>query len=260
MDKTRLKEHLWAGSLHLLASTLVAASAMALIFLAWYPAPLAKMMGVDQLLLILIGVDVVLGPLMTTILYDTSKGRWLYLDLAVIAILQLGALAYGLHSIYGGRPALIAFNVDRFDAVQASSMDAAGLASVREKGGAGLPLLKPRIVAALLPSDPKEREEVMFSSMSGGPDITELAQYHVPYEQAAGQAASRARPLSELKIVNGLNDAAWESLLKSLPLPEERMGYLPLKGREVDGIVIVALQDGRIIRLSDLLPKWTQGG
>ena len=217
-------------------------------------------MGVDQLLLILIGVDVVLGPLMTTILYDPTKGRWLYLDLAVVAILQIGALAYGLHSIYGGRPALIVFNIDRFDAVQASSMDATGLASIREKSGAGLPLLKPRIVAALFPSDPKEKEDIMFSSMSGGPDITELAQYHVPYEQAARQAAARARPISELRVVNSLDDAAWASLLKSLPLPEGQMGYLPLKGREVDGIVIVARQDGEIIRLSSLLPRWTQGG
>lgn len=260
MKKANLKQHLLAGSLHLLASMLVAAAAMALIFLAWYPKPLAHMMGVDHLLLIMIGVDVVLGPLLTTILYDPAKGKWLLLDLTVIAVLQLGALAYGLHSIYGGRPALIVFNIDRFDAVQASSMDPKSLEIAQAQGHPGLPWLKPRMMAAFLPTDQKEKEDLMFSSMAGGPDITQLAQYQVPYEQAAQAVIGKMRPLEELKGANDLDDAAWKTVLGSLPQPETDLGYLPLKGREVDGSVILDRRSGTIVQFSALQPRWAKGG
>ena len=45
----------------------MAAAAMAVIFLLWYPGALAGAQGVSRLVLIMIGVDVVIGPLITLI-------------------------------------------------------------------------------------------------------------------------------------------------------------------------------------------------
>ena len=47
-----------------------------------------------MLILLMIGVDVVIGPLLTLIVFDPKK-KHLKFDLVVIAALQLAALAYG---------------------------------------------------------------------------------------------------------------------------------------------------------------------
>jgi len=255
MMRLNLKERLRAGLVHLLASSLVAAAVAALIFLAWYPTPLAEAQGVSRLLLLLIAIDVTIGPLVTTLVYDRRK-KSLKFDLAVVVLLQLGFLLYGLHAIHGGRPALIVFNVDRFDAVPASMMDPGGLELARQQGKPGLPWLRPRIVAALVPADLQERNALTLSSGMGGADLPELAQYHVPYAEVAAAVLPRVRPLSELRSVNPIDDSEWQSLLDSLPLPEPAMGYLPLKAKVRDGAVIVNRQNAEVIRILLLQPKW----
>ena len=255
MNIDSLKQRLLAGLVHLLASLLVAAAVAALIFLVWYPPPLAETQGVSRLLLILIAVDVTIGPLITTLVFDRRK-KSLKFDLAVVMLLQLGFLLYGLHSIYGGRPALIVFNIDRFDVVAAGAMDLDGLRVAQEQGKPGLPWMRPRIVGALLPTDPQERTELMFSSGRGGSDLPQLAQYHVPYEEVRSQVLGRMQDLAELKDLNHLDEPAWQALLKSLQLPEAGLAYLPLKGKVQDGVVVVNRQTAEVIRILLLAPEW----
>ena len=117
----RLRVSLLPALVHLGLSAGVALLSMGLIFLLWYPAPLDEAQGVSRLVLILIGVDVVLGPLMTCIVYNPAKPR-LWLDLAIIAVLQISALGYGLSTIHQGRPIYLVFNIDRFDVVTMKSV------------------------------------------------------------------------------------------------------------------------------------------
>lgn len=257
MDRTQLQQRLQAGLIHLAASALVATVVTALIFLIWYPPPLAAAQGVSRLLLVLIGVDVALGPLTTTIIFDRGK-KSLKFDLSVVVLLQLAALLYGLASIYGGRPALIVFNQDRFDAVPASMMDPGSLELAKQQGKPGLPWLRPRVVAALIPTDADELRALMLSSSMGGADLPELAQYHVSYAEAAAAVIRKCRPLSELRSVNPMEETEWQAVLDSLPLPEAEMAYLPLKAKVKDGAVIVNRQTAEVIRILDLQPRWSR--
>lgn len=45
------------------------------------------------------------------------------MDLTVIAVLQLGALSYGLWTVAEGRPAWLVFAVDRFELVRVLDID-----------------------------------------------------------------------------------------------------------------------------------------
>ena len=83
-----------ASALHLALSAAIAVLVVTLMLLVWYPQQYFTAMGGDTLILILIGVDVVVGPLITLIIFDPKK-KGLRFDLAVIAALQLAALAYG---------------------------------------------------------------------------------------------------------------------------------------------------------------------
>src|SRR5438105_2738136 len=107
-----------ASGLHLLISLALGIAACALMLLVWYPPPLFEAEGGNKLLLILVGVDVILGPLITLIIFRQGK-RGLKLDLAAIGILQLVALAYGMHIVFLARPAFIVFVKDRFEIARA---------------------------------------------------------------------------------------------------------------------------------------------
>src|SRR5690554_3404124 len=93
-----------AFTLHLAISVTIAAIAMIIVFYFWYPAPLHTAVGVTQIFLILLAVDVVLGPVLTLVVYKVGK-RTLIMDLSVIALLQVSALCYGVYTVAEGRPA-----------------------------------------------------------------------------------------------------------------------------------------------------------
>src|SRR5688572_11809421 len=56
-----------ASGLHLLISIAIAAAALAVTLLVWYPRPLFEASGGTGLLYILVGVDVAIGPLITLV-------------------------------------------------------------------------------------------------------------------------------------------------------------------------------------------------
>lgn len=117
-----------AAGVHLLISLLVAVAAAALVFGVWYPYPFREISGGRSLFVVLISVDVVVGPLLTWLVFNRRKpAAELRRDLAVIASLQLMALLYGLWSMYQARPVYLIHEVDRFVTVSAADIDPADL-------------------------------------------------------------------------------------------------------------------------------------
>lgn len=107
-----MKQRLIAFLVHLIISIVVAIAAVGLVFFVLYPAPLHTAVGVTGIFLLLLMVDVCLGPVLTFIVYKKGK-KTLKMDLAVIAILQFSALVYGLYAVAEGRPAWLVFANDR---------------------------------------------------------------------------------------------------------------------------------------------------
>jgi len=88
----------------------------------WYRWPLFRIAGGSGLTLILAGVDMTLGPLITLVVFKSGK-KGLKFDLAVIALLQATALAYGVHVVYAARPVYLVFAFDRFNVMTAEDID-----------------------------------------------------------------------------------------------------------------------------------------
>ena len=105
---------------HLSISAVLVAIALALMLLRWFPAPLFTTDGGGVGLKLLLLVDLVLGPLLTFVVFNPSKARRLMvLDLSVIAVLQLAAYGYGLWNIHSVRVQAVAFDEGVFYAVTA---------------------------------------------------------------------------------------------------------------------------------------------
>ena len=241
-----------AFGLHLAISALFAATVVALVVLLWYPPPYFGAMGGETLLRLLIGVDVVLGPLFTLIVFDTAKPGLKY-DLAAIATLQLAALAYGGYVMFDARPVYNVFVKDRFETVAANALDAASVARApapfRE-----VPLAGPRVVAAKLPADMSEQLVLSFLATNGGPDTSALPHLYVPYADEAKQAARAARSLVGLARQGKESSLAVNAFIAAHGNGGRNLGYLPAKARNRDFAVVVDRKTGEVVGYLSLYP------
>lgn len=58
---------------HLLISLVIAIFVMGFVFFVWYPSPLASAVGVIHIFLMLLVIDVILGPLLGLLVYKEGK-------------------------------------------------------------------------------------------------------------------------------------------------------------------------------------------
>src|SRR3982751_1527004 len=102
-----------AAAIHLSISAAIAVIACALFFVVWYPGTYFHAAGADELVILLVGVDLAIGPLLTLIVFRSGK-RGLRFDLTSIAIAQAVALMYGAHVVLQSRPIFLVAALDRF--------------------------------------------------------------------------------------------------------------------------------------------------
>lgn len=156
-----------AFAFHFICSLLIAASLAWLVFFIWYPDMLDKAVGVRNVFGLVLVVDSILGPFLTLLVYKKGK-RYLELDLAIIVLVQISALAYGLYTVAAGRPQWVVFNKDRFDVIQTTEV----LDKYRPFALPEYQLdswIGPRWVAAVLPEDdPKVAQQLLIDALTGG--------------------------------------------------------------------------------------------
>jgi hypothetical protein len=228
-----------AAGIHLLLSAALAGAVLAFMLTVWYPWPLFEAAGGNVLIFILVGVDVTLGPLITLIIFKAGK-KGLRFDLTVIALVQLIALAYGIHTLYLARPVYLVYTLDRFELVTAKDLDPKDLAKVSRSEFQPSLLGRPRYVAAVFPSDPALRARVVETSVVGK-DLQMYPQYYVPYSEQAQDALLKAKSLG---IMLKRDPEAIKRYLSSSGRSEDSVKYLPLSSPETDGIVLLDAASG----------------
>jgi len=108
---------------HLLLSGLLTVGLATWILWRWFPAPFSFAAGALTGLMIVISVDMCLGPLLTFIVMHSKKSiRERFIDALVIALLQLSALSYGMWQVYLASPAAVVFWEDAFYLVKTGSL------------------------------------------------------------------------------------------------------------------------------------------
>lgn len=231
-----------AFAIHLSISALIAAVVVSTMYFVWYPEPLFDAMGGNDLALIVVGVDVVVGPLVTLIVFNPAKARRvLRADLAVIALAQLGALAYGVHIVAVARPIYVVFSVDRFDVVSANDLFKEDLDKVKRPEFRGLPWGRPRIISVAMPETSEEQLRVIQWAASGF-DLQVFPQYYRSYAELAPLALKRSHPLTDLRRRRADDAAEIDATLGALGRQAGELRYLPLKARKRDMVVLL---DGR---------------
>lgn len=225
-----LPVRLKAAGVHLLISAFVAALAAALVFGLWYPGAYRRMSGGRELFVLVTCVDVVLGPLLTFTVFNLKKG-WPHLrrDLAIIGLIQLAALSYGLHTVYEARPVALVFEVDRYRVVTAAEVYRSELPEAMPPYRT-LPLDGPLQLYAKLPDAGEERNNALFMAV-GGVDVGQRPKFWRPYEEGRAAAVARARPFDVLAKRYPERSAEFGTSLSEARLDASSARFLPVTAR-----------------------------
>ena len=241
-----------ASATHLGISIAIAGVVFLAVRGVWYPGPFYEHAGGRDLFLLIVAVDVVIGPLITLIVFKVGKPGLLF-DLACIAVLQLAALGYGLWTISVARPVYIAFVKDRFELARASDIEPADLERARGTPWERLPWLGPRYIGVAFPKDPQERFNLAMSGIAGK-DIHTFPRYYTPYESVAAQAAAAGKPLAALRAFNPAQQGRIDALASAYRRAPADLVFLPLKADKADFTVILGARDGAVLGLETLRP------
>lgn len=236
-----------AAGIHLAISACIALAAATLIFGLWYPSPYSRVAGADELILLLLGVDVVIGPLLTLAVFRSGKPG-LAFDLAVIAALQVGAFAYGASIVVRARPVFVVAAVDRLVLVKADDLGTAALAAAKPPFDR-VSWTGPILVGSQLPTDPKEHSDAVFGSVDG--TSTEgQPRYYVDYATVAPKLLGRTKTFDSFREAHPEHADALDHWLARERRNADSVALVPIVGRS-DG---TALLDAHTGALLDVLP------
>ena len=232
---------------HLSISFLIALLVIGLVFFVWYPAPLAKAVGVTNIFLMMLAIDVIVGPILGWLVYQEGK-KTLKFDLSVIILIQIAALCYGVFSIEQGRPAWLVYNVDRFELVRKNELVDTNIQQAQPQFQQPS-WFKPQYVAAEFAKDTQQRNDDMFTEVFSGMSIAQRPERYVELTQAKAQIQQRALPFAELEQYNSKTEV--EKTLAKYPKAD---AWLPLKANAIDMVVLVNKESASIIKIVDLRP------
>ena len=218
-----------AAGTHLLICAAIAFAVVTVMLAIWYPRPLFEAAGGNDLLFVVVGVDVVIGPLCTLVVFKAAK-RGLKFDLAVIATLQLVALIYGVYIVFLARPGFIVFVKDRFELATAVELEPEELAAAKYPRFRSVPLAGPLLVAADMPTDPAERLKVVMAAIAGL-DLQHFPRYYVPYAERRNEVLAKAAPVARLRRVEPNIAKVVDEYLASSKTEESAVQVLLLRTR-----------------------------
>lgn len=226
---------------HLVISVLVALWVSWLVFFVWYPAPLARALGVTHLFLMLIVIDVVIGPLLGFLVYKEGK-KSLKFDLATVIILQIAAFSYGFYTIAEGRPSWIVYDSLTFHVIKKSDIETQYIAQAKPEFQQSS-WFKPQFVALDVPAKriliPVPQDSIALDH----------PMYYIGIADAKLRMQIGAFPLPLLENYN--NKQIVSSIVKQYPNANAWVG---LSAPVQDMVVLINKENAEVIKIVDLRP------
>ncbi len=232
---------------HLSISLLIALIVIWLVFFIWYPTPLAKAVGVTHLFLMMLAIDIVIGPILGLFVYQEKK-KTLKLDLAVIILIQISALCYGVYSIVQGRPVWVVYSVDRFELVKNNEIFDQNIQAAQPQYR-NSSWLGPKFVAMQLSQGREQRNNEMFNEVFSGISLAQHPERYVPLAKVKTLIQQRTQ---NLELLKQFNDS--QSVLRILEEYPQATAFVPLKANAVDMTVLINKEKGEVVKIVDLRP------
>lgn len=238
-----------AFATHFLLSLLIVSLVLTVVLAFWYPTPYFQIVGTTDALKILICVDLVLGPLLTLVLFKPGK-KGLLFDMACIAVMQISALAYGVSILHEERPYFAVFAQDRFEVLAYKDI-------VHEQLDSGItekPLRGPGYVVATMPDDKAEWEKAFEDILfHGQPDIQYQPRFWTNYADRSELVVKNAKPLSHLIAANPQAEQDVQAIVARFESADQ-LGFVPVIGKKQPFAMVVDKTSRKPVDIIDADP------
>lgn len=240
-----------AGGMHFCLSLLVASFAAFLVFHLWYPNPYREVSGGRELFLLVVAVDIIIGPVLTMIVFNQSK-PWVVLrkDLFLVGVIQIAALAYGFWSVCAARPVHMVFEYDRFRMVHAVDVDPKLLAH-SPANVVAMPMTGPTLLALRPFKDAKESMEATMAALQGL-SLASRPDLWMPYGEATEIVLKEARPAARLLQRFDSRSLEIQQALQGVGRSVQDVVYLPMAGRKSFWTVFLDPVTAEVLTIMDL--------
>ncbi len=230
-----------AALVHLLVSVLVFAAVIVPLLMLWYPPPLFFSDGGWVVIRITFGVDIVVGPLLTLVVFKVGKPG-LKVDLGIIAVIQVAALVWGVHLMHQERPEFLVFADDRFSTItHALLVDSRRPLEELEKFDSH----RPPHVFVNLPDDPAQVQRLKLEMSAQSQSIFRLADRYQPMTPP-NLAKVYEQSLDMRRLVDPWPKwkADYEAFLARHPAGAGEYAFIPLECRYETLIIVIDRRNG----------------
>lgn len=240
-----------AALIHLAISAMIAVSLLLVIFFVLYPPPLFKAMGGSELALLVISVDVFLGPILTLAVFKSGK-KSLKFDLSVVALLQFSALIYGLGVVWVARPVFVVARQDVAYVVSATDIRAEDLAKGSAPQFQKFSWTGPVYAGLAMPQTDAERQRILDLNLDKGRDIQQMPEFYRPWEQIAPDMLKHAEPLEDLRFRKPQFKDTIDDWLAQRQRKIDSVRYLSLLTFHAELCLVLDAQTGAMLGILDI--------
>lgn len=238
-----------AFAIHFAISLVIFLILLYFILVQWYPQPLFSTDGGWRVIQIIVGVDLILGPLLTLIVFKSGKPG-LKFDLTMIALVQFLALSWGVWNAYNERPAAIIYTFDFFIPVTVYQLAEQGItAKELKKFGTDWPIV-------IYSDIPKEKEsKAIVEAMRSGVPLYLLTKYYKKFSDVQAPFLQKNSMNIEKYVANKpkLKKLYQHSLVTNTA--KNNISYLAFRGRDKWVTAVFDLDKMRIIDTIDIEPS-----
>jgi hypothetical protein len=245
-----LRDKSIAALVHAGLSFAVLLPVLFIVYYAWFPGPLFAVQDVARILSMLAGIQLLLGPLLTFVVYRRGKEK-LKFDLVVIGLVQLAVLAYGVVAIHSERPRYAVFAVDRYVLLASKDVDfgAAGMEGFDD--GEGESLVYAFAELPMGAAFQRFQESVLFG---GQPDLERRPETWRPLASSRNAILAAARDYRLLLQLHQDRAAElWETAV-SAGLDPDTARYVPLPGKRRDFAALIDPRSAKILAVAHVSP------
>lgn len=246
LERRRLwRAKLAAFGVHLAISAALFTAIIAVGVALWYPPPYFWIDGGLWVVRIAAIVDVILGPLLTLVVFRPGK-RLLALNLAVIAFFQSAFLTWGVLVMYQQRPLLAAFvgaPASRFFPITEEFIRD-GARPLEEL--LALSPERPALIAIRLPEDIERARALITEALGAGPSVFRRTELYEPLRGAPLERLLAAgRDQRRVSGLWPLTAAQIDRFLAERGARFEDYAFVPIHGRYYVALLAFERASGR---------------
>lgn len=243
--KTKFK----AFFLHLSLSIVVVSLIFACIIYFWFPVPFLAITNFKDVALILIAVDVVLGPLLTLVVFNPGK-KSLRFDLSIIVVIQTMALSYGVYTMFLTHPVYITYFNGSYNIITAKQ-------AMPEKAivnNLKVSKLSPPIFTFMSVSDEDVLNQLFSEMMNGGAQIETRAEYYESHQDHLDRIISDGLD-PETLLENNKSKEKLEAFFTKNGKAVDEYAFVPIVGSSKNDILILEKKSGQAIDILGIKPR-----